>query len=111
MRLQTFGQPQEAGSRVGQNTSRMSQTPKSTAKAAVEQLAGQLDSRGLRAAQKAVRRIVNRAERIEVAQLLLKQAVSPGAANRSVRIAVASDASFDNLSDPLALRLLERGLF
>jgi FkbH-like protein len=80
-------------------------------------LIGQLEAdagwRSLRIVQKALRGGMSRPESLALARFLAGEKIRSRAdfAARSVRVAVASDTSLDNLADPLALRLLERGMF
>jgi FkbH-like protein len=69
--------------------------------------------RSLRVAQKALRSGMSRPDSLALARYLTGEKIRCRAdfAARSVRVAVASDTSLDNLADPLALRLLERGMF
>lgn len=84
-----------------------------TAKVLIEQLSTDASWRSLRAAQKALRSGMARPDVMAVARFLAGEKVRSRAdfASRSVRVAVACDTSLDNLTDPLALRLVERGMF
>lgn len=69
--------------------------------------------RSLRTAQKALRGGLSRPDSLALARFLACEKIHGRSdfAARSVRVAVACDTSLDNLADPLALRLLERGMF
>ncbi len=69
--------------------------------------------RSLRVAQKAIQEGMSRPECLALARFLAGEKIRDRAdfTARCVRVAVASDTSLDNLADPLALRLLERGMF
>jgi FkbH-like protein len=84
-----------------------------TAKNLIEQLEADAGWRSLRVAQKALRGGMSRPESLALARFLSGEKIRSRSdfAARSVRVAVASDTSLDNLADPLALRLLERGMF
>ncbi|HZF00693.1 MAG TPA: HAD-IIIC family phosphatase [Methylomirabilota bacterium] len=84
-----------------------------TAKDIIAQLEADAGWRSLRIAQKALRGGMNRPESLALARFLSGEQIRSRAdfAARSVRVAVASDTSLDNLADPLVLRLLERGMF
>lgn len=83
------------------------------AKDLIAQLEADAGWRNLRVAQKSLRGGMSRPESLSLARFLSGEKIRSRAdfAARSVRIAVASDTSLDNLADPLALRLLERGMF
>jgi FkbH-like protein len=84
-----------------------------TAKDLITQLEGDAGWHSLRVAAKALRGGLSRPESLALARYLAGEKIRGRAdfAVRSVRVAVASDTSLDNLADPLALRLLERGMF
>jgi FkbH-like protein len=84
-----------------------------TAKDIIAQLESDTGWRSLRVAQKALRSGMSRPESLALARFLSGEKIRSRAdfVARSVRVAVASDTSLDNLADPLALRLLERGMF
>ena len=69
--------------------------------------------RSLRTTQKALRAGMSRPDTMSLARFLAGEKIRnrPDFVSRSVRVAVASDTSLDNLADPLSLRLLERGMF
>jgi FkbH-like protein len=79
----------------------------------IAQLETEASWRSLRVVQKALRSGMSRPDSLALARYLTGEKIRARAdfAARSVRIAVASDTSLDNLADPLALRLLERGMF
>jgi len=78
----------------------------------LQQLETEPGWRSLRAAQKALREKLARPDRLLLAKFLQAEANRRADfKDRSVRVSLASDASLDNFMDPLALRLLERGLF
>ena len=64
-------------------------------------------------AQQALRKGMNRPDSLALARFLTGEKIHNRAdfAARSVRVAIASDTSLDNLAEPLMLRLLERGMF
>jgi FkbH-like protein len=84
-----------------------------TAKDTIAQLESDTGWRSLRVAQKALRSGMSRPESLALARFLSGEKIRSRAdfVARSVRVGVASDTSLDNLADPLALRLLERGMF
>jgi len=84
-----------------------------TAKSLIEQLTGDPSWRSLRVAQKALRGGLSRPDVMALARFLASEKISNRAdfTTRSIRVGVACDTSLDNLTDPLALRLLERGMF
>jgi FkbH-like protein len=84
-----------------------------TAKALVEQLGSDAGWRSLRLAQKALREGMSRPESLTLYRYLAGQGPRSRAdfAARCVRVSIASDTSLDNLAEPLAFRLLERGMF
>lgn len=67
----------------------------------------------LRTAQRALRGGMSRPDSLALARFLVGEKIRSRTdfATRSIRVAIASDTSLDNLADPLALRLLERGMF
>ena len=77
------------------------------------QLAVTPDWRSIRVAQKALREKMSRPDNILLTKFLTGEEVHKRADfnSRSVRVSIASDASLDNLVEPLALRLLDRGMF
>jgi len=81
--------------------------------AVLQELAADPGWRSLRHAQKALREKISRPEAVMLTRFLMGEDVRKRAdfAARSVRLAVASDTSLDNLAEPLALCLLDRGLF
>jgi FkbH-like protein len=78
-----------------------------------EQLAADAGWPSLRVVQKALRNGLARPDSLALARYLSGETIRnrDDFSARSIRVAVASDMSFDNLADPLALRLLERGMF
>jgi FkbH-like protein len=82
-------------------------------KALIDQLASDASWRSLYEARKALRTPLSRPDSLSLARFLMGK--GPGARAdfpaRSVRVGVASDTSLDNLGEPIALRLLERGMF
>ena len=82
-------------------------------KALISQLEADAGWRSLRIAQKTLCGRMSRLDSLALARFICSEKISGRSdfATRSVRIAVASDTSLDNLADPLALRLLERGMF
>jgi FkbH-like protein len=83
------------------------------AKSLITQLEADAGWRSLRAVQRALRGGMSRPDSLALARFLAGEKVRNRMdfAARSVRVSVASDSSLDNLADPLALRLLERGMF
>lgn len=69
--------------------------------------------RSIRRVIKAMRGELGRPERVALTRFLMGDgsAQRPDYIQRSIRISVASDSSFDNLAEPLALALIERGMF
>lgn len=84
-----------------------------TVKSLIEQLGNDAGWRSLRVTQKALRGGMPRSDLMALARFLSGEGIRSRSdfASRSVRVAVASDTSLDNLAEPLALRLLERGMF
>jgi FkbH-like protein len=84
-----------------------------TANQLIEQLEADAGWRSLRIAQKALRGGMSRPDCLALARFLSGEKIRSRSdfTARSVRVAVAGDTSLDNLADPLALRLLERGMF
>lgn len=84
-----------------------------TAKSLIEQLGSDASWRSLRTAQKCLRSGMSLSDTLVLARFLAGEHIRSRSdfATRSVRVAVASDTSLDNLAEPLALRLLERGMF
>ena len=82
-------------------------------KSLLEQLGTDAGWRSLRVSQKALRTGMSRPDSLGLARVLSGEKIRSRAdfAVRCIRVAVASDTSLDNLADPLALRLLERGMF
>ena len=78
----------------------------------LQQLETESGWRSIRAAQKALRDKMGRPDRLLLAKFLQEGAKHRSDYDlRSIRVSIASDASLDNFVEPLALRLLERGLF
>jgi FkbH-like protein len=82
-------------------------------KALIDDLTQDASWRSLLHARKALRGGINRPDGLALARFLTSDVPSnrPDFQGRSVRVAVASDTSLDNLAEPIALRLLERGMF
>lgn len=83
----------------------------------IKEIIAQLETdaswRSLRSAQKALRSGLSRPDSLLLTRFLTGGYVRKRSdfISRSVRISVASDTSLDNLAEPLALRLLDRGMF
>jgi len=84
-----------------------------TIKDTLQQLAEVADWRSIRVAQKALRDRMGRPDIILLTKFLMGGEIRKRSDfdSRSMRISIASDTSLDNLAEPLALRLLDRGLF
>ena len=79
----------------------------------IEMLSTGDDWCSIRAACRALREGLPRPDCILLSRFLAGEGLSqrPDFGSRSVRVAVASDASLDNLAEPLSFAMLERGLF
>lgn len=84
-----------------------------TLKALMEEVSGDSSWKSLQKTRSLVRGAISRADRIALAEFLTGEEPRHRLdfERRCVRIAVASDGSFENLKEPLALRLAERGMF
>jgi FkbH-like protein len=84
-----------------------------TIKLVLQRLALESDWRSIRLAQKLLRDKLSRPDAILVTKLLMGEEIRQRTdfISRSVRVSIASDTSLDNLAEPLALRLLDRGMF
>jgi FkbH-like protein len=82
-------------------------------KTLIDQLSNDASWRSLHEARKVLRASLTRPDSLSLTRFLMGKGPSVRAdfGARSVRVAVASDSSLDNLAEPLALRLLERGMF
>ena len=84
-----------------------------TSQTLIEELSDDSSWVSLREARKALRGPMRRPDVIALARFLAGPEIAQRSDFdvRSVRVAVACDTSLDNLAEPLALRLLDRGMF